>query len=187
MFKKLILFYLLGVTSAYASSAVELYPYNFEMRYERADSQEMVNRNPHSFSVAYVQERSKFLFDYSSFSENTGNFTSSIDRKHYEYVMWYQYSWYQANTQKIAWGIYNGIGAGAYEDNIVTKFVSETRADRSGYKTVGALSMGFKSAFVINPKYAVVSSLEGRLFMASDFDPNPNFGAILRLGLNIQI
>lgn len=190
MLKKIAAFYFLGLfwlSWAQASSALELYPYNLETRYERAESQQIEARRPFSFSLAYVHGRSKVLFDYSRFSEKTGNSVSSIDREHHEYVIWYQYSWFQRAHSDFAWGIYNGIGAGTYEEQITTSFNGDSRLDRSGYKFLSSLSMGIKGAFAFNPKYALVGSLEGRVLLATDFDPNPNFGAILRLGLNIQI
>lgn len=187
MLKKILFFYILCLSSASASSAIQLFPYNFESRYERDENQQIVDRKPFSFSLAYVHYRSKFLFDYSSFTEKTGNSVSGIKREHQEYVLWYQYSWFERRNNYASSGLYNGLGVGAYEDNVQTTFSGTTRADRSGYKLVGALSMGAKAAYEFNSKYALVGAIEGRMFMATDFDPNPNFGVILRLGLNIQI
>lgn len=155
---------------------VNIFPLNAEVRYERDSSQQMVDRQPVNFAFGVRQGPSTVLFEYSKFNETTGNATLSLDRSHEEYIFWWKQN--ILNTELVDFFISGG--AGAYTEKVTTTLSgSGSTTDSSGLQPVGGASAGVHSVIL---KYVLIS-FEGRLMAGKNFDPNPQAGMLLRLGV----
>ncbi|WP_413943395.1 hypothetical protein [Bdellovibrio sp. HCB-162] len=162
---------------------------NPEMRFERGDSQELVDRKPLNFALALQMRKFSVLTEYARFEENTGNTTSSIDRTHTDLVVWGRYHFFNGTNpnRSVDSTLYAGIGAGLYEEEIVTTLMGSSRTDKSNPKFMSGVSVGGEVALNVNKDFGFVGGLEGRALFASDFDPNPVWSAVLRLGFQLAL
>lgn len=155
---------------------VNIFPLNSEIRYERDSTQQMVDRRLVNFSFGVRQGPSTVLFEYSQFAEKTGNATLSLDRRHEEYLFW----WKQNILNFELVDFFISAGGGAYAEKVTTTLSgSGTITDSGGLQLMGGASAGVHSVIL---KYVLVS-FEGRLMAGKNFDPNPQAGMLLRLGV----
>lgn len=163
-------------------SLLALYPLAYEMRYERGNSQDLESRQPMNFGLGYHRSRYSVLFEYSHFSDESGNSTSSIERKHQDLLMWGRYNLVAGAEEHMRGIVYLGAGVGGYEEEVVTTFMGSSRSDKTGMKVMGGVAAGLEM-FMTGRYGGVSAALEGRALVGADFDPNPIFGVVLRLGL----
>ncbi|WII73111.1 hypothetical protein QJS83_04395 [Bdellovibrio sp. 22V] len=168
-------------------SAVNLYLLNPELRYERDSSQELVNRRPLNFAFSFEYAKLNFMAEYARFTEETGNATSSIDRTHQDLVLWLRYSFMQRKLPEFSWKLFTGAGAGGYQEEVKTTLMGDSRTDKSDLKFMSGLVLGGEVAYSVNPRFGLLAGVEGRALLASDFDPNPIWSAVLRLGLQFPL
>lgn len=153
-----------------------IFPLNGELRYERDATQQMVDRRPLNFAVGLRKGPSTLLFEYSKFNEKTGNATLSLDRGHEEFLLW----WKQNILNFAMLDLFIAGGAGAYTEKVTTTLAgSGSSEDSSGLQMMGGASAGVQSLLF----HYVLVSFEGRLMAGKNFDPNPQPGALLRLGV----
>nr|BFD64239.1 hypothetical protein BdHM001_29200 [Bdellovibrio sp. HM001] len=167
-------------------SLLALYPLTYEMRYERGNSQDLESRQPVNFGLGYHRSRYSVLFEYSHFSNETGNSTSSIERKHKDLLMWGRYNLVSGAEEHMRGIVYLGAGLGGYEEEVITTFMGSSRSDKTAMKVMGGASAGLEM-FMTGRYGGVSAALETRALMGPDFDPNPVFGVILRLGLVLPL
>lgn len=154
----------------------DIFPINLELRYERDTSQQMVDRRPLNLAFGVRKGPTTVLFEYSQFSEVTGNATLQLDRSHTEYTFW----WKQNMMNFDFFDFFIAGGAGAYSEKVVTTLAgSGNSTDSTGLQIMGGAAAGVQSLLF---KYMLVS-FEGRLMAGKNFDPNPQPGAVLRVGV----
>jgi hypothetical protein len=149
---------------------------NAEIRWERDATQQMVDRHPFGLAVGVRKGPSTVLFEYSKFDEKTGNATLSLNRSHEEFLFW----WKQNIMNFEMLDFFVSGGAGAYTEKVVTTLAgSGSSEDSTGLQVMGGISAGAQSLLF---RYVLVS-FEGRLMAGKNFDPNPQPGMLLRLGV----
>mgnify|MGYP003341436024 CR=1 FL=1 len=89
-----------------------------EARWEKGDSQELEQRNPTNFSFAYRTKILSVLFEYSKFSESSGNASLSTDRTHEEMMLWGRWHFLRFENESIRTSMYGGLGVGAYQEKV---------------------------------------------------------------------
>ncbi len=155
---------------------VNLLPLNGEYRYERDSSQQTVDRSPISLAAGARKGTSTILFEYSAFTEKTGNSTLSIDRSHQEYSFWLKENFMSFESVDF----FIGGGLGAYEEKVTTTLAgSGSATDTSGLQIMGGTCAGVRTLVF---RY-VLLSFEGRLIAGKSFDPNPQVSLLARLGV----
>ncbi len=153
-----------------------VFPLNVELRYERDSSQQLVDRKPLNLALGVRNGPSTVLMEYSRFNEKTGNTTLSLDRVHEEYLFW----WKQNIMNFEICDLFVAGGLGAYTEKVTTDLAGGSSVtDSSGNQLMGGVGAGIQSLVL---KYLLVS-LEGRMMAGKNFDPNPQPGAVLRLGV----
>lgn len=154
----------------------DVFPLNGELRYERDATQQMVARSLLNFAFGVRKGPSTVLFEYSQFGEKSGNATLSLDRRHEEYVFWFK----QNMMNFEFFDLFIAGGAGAYNEKVTTTLSgSDSAVDSSGMQLMGGGSAGVQSMLF----KLVLISFEGRLMIGKNFDPNPQPGMLLRLGV----
>lgn len=168
-------------------STVVLYPVNVEVRYERGSSQDLEARQPVNFALGYLSQGYGIYAEYSAFSETTGNSTSSIDRTHREMTLWARYNFLRGRDNGMHGFMYVAGGLGGYEEEVTTNFMGASREDKAGMKLMGGAALGVEAVFMTKVGVGFSLGVEGRVLGGADFDPNPNMGGLLRLGLHLAM
>lgn len=171
---------------AVPKNQLQFFLINPELRYERSNSQELVDRKPKNFAIAYKVYENSFLAEYSQFDEMTGNATSSLSRHHQDFSILYRNHFLESQSGVLTFSMYWGAGAGLYQDEMTTTLLGLSRVDKSNPRLMGALSFGSDLKYGLSRNMELAMAAEGRSQIASDFDPNPVWSAIVRLGLVVR-
>lgn len=174
------------VKTSLSSSSVQAYVLSKELRYERDNSQEIVDRNPVNFSVGVEVNQVSLLLEYSSFEENTGNETANISRKHQDVSLWFRHHFYREKFAEAKWSVFAGGGAGGFEEEVRTTLMGQSRTDKAAIKMFAGLVFGAVAAVEMKKNIEFLVGAEGRTLLASEYDPNPIWSAVLRMGLGVR-
>ncbi|MGZ3744334.1 MAG: hypothetical protein ACXVB1_10995 [Pseudobdellovibrionaceae bacterium] len=154
---------------------VEVLPLGLEFRFEREESQQMADRRPLNLALGGRKGSSSLLFEYSSFTETTGNVTLSLERTHQEYSFWWKEKFMDFEFMEA----FFSAGLGGYEEKLTTSLaMSGSTTDTSALQALGGAGAGLQTLVF---KY-VLLSIEGRFIAGKNFDPNPQASFLLRLG-----
>ncbi|WP_413558715.1 hypothetical protein [Bdellovibrio sp. HCB209] len=162
---------------------LQIYPLAFEIRYEKDSSDNYLEQRPTNLSFAYRTNVWSILFEYSKFTESTGNSTLNIDREHTEMVLWGRWHLWRMTQKQMRISIYGAGGLGTYSEDITTSLSGSSQKDSTGSKLMGGLAAGGDISYDFVKNFGAVAALEGRGLMGQGFDPNPTFGALVRTGL----
>lgn len=168
-----------------ALNTARIFVMNPEMRFERADSQEILDRKPLNFSVAYKRINLSVGLEYSRFQESTGNSTSNIERIHQDYLLWFKYHFLQVAKRETSANLFAGAGAGCYDESVTTSFMSTARTDKNGFKFTSGLAVGGEIVRTINQYFDLLFAVEGRTLFSAENDPNPLWSGVLRFGIQV--
>ncbi|MDG0815407.1 hypothetical protein [Bdellovibrio svalbardensis] len=168
-----------------AESTLQLFPLGMEMRYERNNDQELATHGFLNFAFAYQRNNLSALFEYSKYSEDSGNATTSIDHSHQEMILWGRWHFLRSKKEfmPLQFSIYGGLGVGTYQDEVKTTLLGTSQTDKSGNKVLSGLAVGGDIAYGFTKDFGVMAALEGRTLFAGDYDPNPVFSGLARLGI----
>lgn len=166
---------------------LKLYVLDFEMRYEKGSDLEWAERKPLNFAVAVQMKQFDFVMEYAQFSQSSGNATLSIDRKHQEILAWGRWHFLDKKFSEARVSLYGGLGVGGYEQEVTTSTPGSSQVDKGGMKWMSGASVGVETQVPIAGSFGFVGALEGRVFTAADFDPNPLGSGVLRLGLFLNL
>ncbi len=174
---------MLGVAHAQAAASTpavpwryDIFPLNGEIRWERDATQQMVDRHPFGLAFGVRKGPSTVLFEYSKFDEKTGNAALALDRSHEEFLFW----WKQNLINFEMLDLFAAGAAGGYTEKVTTTLAgSGSSEDSTGLQMMGGVSAGAQSLLF---RYVLVS-FEGRVMAGKNFDPNPQLGMLLRLGV----
>ncbi|MFM6930022.1 MAG: hypothetical protein ACKOX6_16240 [Bdellovibrio sp.] len=162
---------------------LHFYLLDIEMRYEKDAADEWVDRKPMNFGIAYRAPRWSLLFEYAQFTEASGNSTLSIDRTHEEMLFWGRWHLWSMKAQRTQVSVYGAGGAGVYQENVKTALNGSSETNTTGYKVMTGLAAGADMSYLFTRSFGVVAALEGRGLIASEFDPNPTWSAVVRTGI----
>lgn len=163
------------------------YLLNPEIRYDRGSNQDLEMRKPFNISVGYQFKRWSALLEYSRFDDSSQVGNYYIERQHQEVMLWARYhcfAWTFGGDQQTVQG-YVGFGAGGFRETVYTVFQSEGRKDSGGIPFMSGVATGVEYSLRLDKEILLTAALEGRTLVAADFDPNPVWGAVLRLGLGM--
>ena len=160
-----------------------LYLLNMDVRYDRDNDQQLSNRSPFHIAVGFKKSAYAAVVEYTQFSEESGNASTSVKRTHQEGVLWgrWHFSEFKGMTQQFSF--YGAGGAGLYQEEVKTTFLGDEVTDQGDYKVLGAAAFGAEWVVLMGQKFGLVLNGELRLLAGSDFDPNPNFGGLIGLGI----
>lgn len=164
-------------------SQLHLYLLDVEMRYEKDAADEWVDRKPLNLGISYRAPRWSLLFEYSRFTEDSGNSTLSVDRTHEEMLLWGRWHLWNLKAQRTQISIYGAGGAGVYQETVKTGLSGSSETNTTGSKIMTGLAAGADMSYLFTRSFGVVAALEGRGLIASDFDPNPTWSAVVRTGI----
>lgn len=167
-------------------SDLQFYLLNYEMRFERGNSQELENKNPQNFAIAYRFEKISVLLEYSQFAENSGNSTASIERKHQDMTTWFRHHFFYSSYRRVAFSLFGGVGAGAFREEVKTSLLGSSRTDQADAKFMSGLAVGGDLAARLSPQVTLLLGVEGRALLAAEFEPNPLWSMVVRSGIGIQ-
>lgn len=162
---------------------LQIYPLAFEIRYEKDSSDNFIEQTPQNLSFAYRTTAWSVLFEYSKFTQSSGNATLNIDREHKEMVLWGRWHLWRLTQKQMRVSIYGAGGLGTYSEDITTSLSGSSQKDSTGSKFMGGLAAGADISYDVVKNFGVIAAAEGRGLMGQEFDPNPTFGALIRGGL----
>lgn len=168
-------------------SQLQFYLANLEMRYERGNSQTPEDRKPINVAMAYQHKKISLLLEYSRFEENTGNATAAIERTHQDLSLWFRHHFMETKIRSSTLSLFAGAGAGAYDEQVKSTLMGASRWDKSSAKFVSGLGVGGDLEVALRENFDFIMAVEGRTLFASEYDPNPIWSAVLRLGFALSL
>lgn len=177
----------LKIKPAEPAPILKLYLLDFEMRYEKGSDLEWAERKPLNLAVAVQIKQFDFVMEYAQFTQSSGNATLSIDRKHQEILAWGRWHFLDKKISEGRMSMYGGLGFGGYEEEVTTVTPGSSQSDKGGMKWMSGASVGVETQMLIASSFGFVGALEGRLFTAADFDPNPLGSGVVRLGFFLNL
>ncbi|UOF00922.1 hypothetical protein [Bdellovibrio reynosensis] len=159
---------------------------NPELRYERSGSQEIEDRKPQNYSIAYYFQQYSVLLEYASFKEESGNATSSLRRMHTDALLFARYHFFKHSSPQMISTLYAAGGVGAFKEEVTSTLFTERRTDSSDAKFMSALAVGTEFLLPINKSVGLVAGAEGRALMGDGFDPNPIWSLLARIGIEFN-
>jgi hypothetical protein len=116
-----------------------------------------------------------FLIESDTFSQTSGNATLSVEKKVQDILGWAyrvsDQSWHRISPMM-------GAGIGAYQIKVETTLSGTETDDSSTWKIMGGASAGLKLDLPV-----LWVSIEARLLVGDEFDPQPTLSGLARLGL----
>jgi hypothetical protein len=165
------------------SDQLQIFPLDLEMRFEKNAEGEYIDRKPLNLSFSYRAPNWSVLFEYSKFEEESGNATSSIDRKHEEMTVWGRWHLWKFKEGRTRLSVFAAAAVGAYQEEVTTTLAGNSQTDKTGYQMLGGFGGGADISYQLTKTFGVIAAVEGRGLMAQDFDPNPTWGAVVRTGV----
>lgn len=156
---------------------ISAYPFNFYARYDRNDQQEWRRFDPRMYSLGLEFQKFELAFEVTTFSSDSTMGSIFIRREEKEYHFW-------GRLPVVRWPVvdlYLGGAVGSYDETITTTIASESKQSSSFWNWSSGLSAGVQYRQF---EYLLLS-LEARCLFGKDFDPQPQFGGLLRIGLRI--
>ena|GEM_PF-1628112 len=160
-----------------------LYLLNIDVRYDRDNDQQLSNRSPFHIAMGFKKSVYAAVVEYTNFSEESGNASSSVKRTHQEGVLWGRWHAVEFKGARHQFSFYGAGGLGLYQEEVTTTFLTDEVKDSGDFKMLGAAAIGGEWTILFGRKFGLVVNGELRLLAGSDFEPNPNFGGLVGLGL----
>jgi hypothetical protein len=161
----------------------QVYPLAFEVRYEKDAAENYMEQTPLNLSIAYRQASWSVLFEYSKFSQETGNPTLKITRDHQETLLWGRWHLWRLRKKAMQITVYGSGGLGTYKEDVTTTLSGSSVVESTGSKIMGGLAAGSDISYDFAKSFGVIAAAEGRGLMGQEFDPNPTFSVLIRTGL----
>lgn len=182
-----VLFFSMASYAQKTKSSYQAYVLGKELRYERGNSQEIVDRSPINFSLALEIEQISLMFEYSQFEEYTGNETANISRKHQDASAWFRHHFYQDKLPDAKrWSVFAGGGVGGFEEEVKTTLMNYSRTDKAPIKLFAGLVFGAVAGVELKKDIEFLIAAETRALLASEYNPNPIWSAVMRMGIGVN-
>jgi hypothetical protein len=128
---------------------------------------------PWNIRAGYVLDRWGFSFEHSELSEAPdGNETLSIRTHTSSNMLW-------VRRQLTQQGLFMGLGAGYYQDQVDTTFYGSTRTDYSKNTLWGAAEVGWQ-VFIVEP---MTCEVEANFHLGDELNPAVQLGLGARVGV----
>jgi hypothetical protein len=151
------------------------YPFDYSFRYDRNEDQDFRRFDLRVLAVGLEFKRFDLTFEVSHFDMSTSVGSLSVAREQQEYHFW-------GRASLLRWqllDIYGGLAVGSYDETIKTTLGASSSQTSSQWNWSTGASAGVN--FHLH-KY-LLSALEIRTMFGKDFDPQPQFGGLLRIGV----
>lgn len=146
-----------------------------ELRGERDVNANYMGLTYRNLAAGVRYRQWNFLIESAKFSQTSGNATLSVEKKVQDILAWTYWvsepSWHRISPMM-------GAGIGAYQIKVNTTLSGTETADSTTWKVMGGASAGFKLDLPV-----LWVSLEARLLVGDEFDPQPTLSGLARLGL----
>lgn len=152
--------------------------YGLDARAERDQGQNTLTRSWHSLMFGAGLDNWLGIFEYSTFTEASGNSTLSVSRKSETALIWAQF---HAKDMGL-FDPYIGIGFGGYRDSTESTLYEQVRQDQSAWTEHVGAALGVRWS-AISPIWV---SIEGRIHSNKYLDPSPMLSALLRIGFVLE-
>ena len=162
---------------------LQIYPLAYEVRYEKDAAENYLEQKPLNLSIAYRKSSWSLLFEYSKFSQDSGNTTLNITRDHQETLLWGRWHLWRMRQKSMQVTVYGSGGLGTYKEDVTTTLSGSTVTESTGSKFMGGLAAGSDISYDFARSFGVIAAAEGRALMGQEFDPNPTFSILMRAGL----
>ncbi len=149
--------------------------FGMELRPEMDVEANFQNHFLRNYALGYGFGQYAFIFEVAHFEESAGNATLRVDRTLQDYMLWGQYrdmSWHRLVP-------FLGLGAGVYQETIVTHLYSESTTDAGPNKFLAGVSLGVGTDLPV-----IWLSIEARILFGDELDRNPTIGGLARIGLH---
>lgn len=158
-----------------------------EMRFERGEEQEVESRSALGLAAGVSVASTIFLFEYAQFSTRSGSGSLEIDRTHRDFLLWLQRSVWHGKSF-LSPEFYLAGAVGGFDEKIETSLSGgDSVVDHSAMKLQGAVAVGFEGRVNMGAFSALLLALEGRMYISGELQPNPQFAALLRLGIELGL
>lgn len=151
------------------------YPFDYSFRYDKNEEQDYRRFDLRVLAVGLAFNRYDITFEVSHFDWSSQVGSLGVAREQQEYHFWGRaslWSWKYLD-------IYGGLAVGSYDETIKTTLGASSVKSTSqwNWSTGAAAGVNFHIF-----KY-LLSAIELRTMFGKDFDPQPQLGGLLRLGV----
>ncbi|QLY25008.1 hypothetical protein [Bdellovibrio sp. KM01] len=162
---------------------LQLYPLAMDIRYEKDSADNYIEQKPQNLSFAYRTNAWSVLFEYSKFTEESGNPTLNIKRDHEEMLLWGRWHLWRLQKKSMRVSVYGGGSLGTYKEDVTTTLSGTSQKDSTGGKFLSGLAAGADISYDFTKYFGVIAAAEGRGLIGQELDPNPTFGGVIRTGI----
>jgi len=148
----------------------------YDTRFERAEDQSTKANSAVNDAFGLTYDHWIGLIEYASFTGSSGNASLSFNRQLESALAWVY--WRPLDSTLLS--PYVGAGLGGIRQSVTTTLYGDSDQDRGTWDLTGAGAFGLR----LFPRSVFWLSLEGRVYKNPYIDPDPQLGALLRLGFN---
>lgn len=150
-----------------------------DLRMERDQEQGTQVRSSPSISLGLGYKHYLGLIEYSQSQDNTGG-NATLDVSHSSETAML---WGQLHTED-EWKFrpFFGFGLGAYRESATSEFYQQSQTDQGAWRDIYGAAFGFRWAGY-SPFWL---SIEGRVLINQNFDPNPTVAGLVRIGFVLE-
>ncbi len=156
-----------------------LAPYQPDFRYVKTLDTQMQWQQGAVHSLGLQKDNFLFLLDYASSTDSSGNQALTFRKDRVEVMLNGYYLFYSLSEHL---GLAAGLGLGLYEDTLKSRLLGQEITERTGNQVLAKGSFAMMGSWSYLFYSLEFSGLTGR-----DYDPQPTFTALLRLGLQFTI
>lgn len=152
-----------------------IHPLNISTRYEMDESQNLQRLDHHLYGIGLEFKSFELTFEVNQFSTFTQLGNISVSREQSEYHFWGRmpiFKWEFVD-------IFGGAAVGSYDEKIKTSLSMSSAENKSVWNWSTGASLGLNFHLY---RY-LLTSIEVRTMFGKDFDPQPQYGGLLRVGL----
>jgi hypothetical protein len=151
------------------------YPLDYSFRYDKNEEQDYRRFDIRVLAIGLEFKRFDLTFEVSHFDNSTQSGSLSVAREQQEYHFWGRASLWRWNIV----GVYGGLAMGSYDETIKTTLSGSSVQTTSQWNW----STGIAAGVNIHIHKYLLSAVELRSMFGKDFDPQPQFGGLLRIGV----
>jgi hypothetical protein len=154
-----------------------VYPFSYNVRFDKDEDQAYRRIEPRILGLGLEFKKIEIDFEYSQFDWHSQSGSLFIRRNQREYHFWGRAEWLSLRYLDF----FAGAGLGTYDEWIETTLIGYSTENTSSFNWTTGLSSGVNLR--LHPY--LLSTIEIRALFGKDFDPQPQFGLLFRLGLRI--
>lgn len=151
------------------------YPLDYSFRYDKSEDQDYRRFDLRVLAAGLEFRRFDLTFEVSHFDMSSQVGSLSVAREQQEYHFWGRANLWRWQL----FDVYGGLAVGSYDETIKTTLGASTVESTSQWNWSAGASAGVN--FHIHKN--LLSAIEIRTMYGKDFDPQPQFGGLCRIGV----